>query len=118
MTACLPCGVHPAEPTQGATLAGANRKMKPGHLKAREGTDAGRRRKCGNNYILIIFDSCRFDSFIRARPKVMGKLGKVQKRWSYATYTSPSHYNLLSGLLPHTNPRRVFASEYYKYDFM
>ncbi len=70
-----------------------------------------------NNYILIIFDSCRYDSFIRARPKVMRKLGRVEKRWSYASWTAPSHYNLLMGLLPHQSPKHVFASEYYKKDF-
>lgn len=70
-----------------------------------------------NNYILVIFDSCRYDSFIRARPKVMRKLGRVEKRWSYASWTAPSHYNLLMGLLPHRSPKHVFASEYYKKDF-
>ncbi|MDA1312843.1 MAG: sulfatase-like hydrolase/transferase [Acidobacteria bacterium] len=71
-----------------------------------------------NNYILVIFDSCRYDAFARARPKVMKKLGKVEKRWSYASWTGPSHYNLLMGLLPHHSPKRVFASEYYKNDFL
>ena len=47
----------------------------------------------------------------------MRQLGKVQKRWSYASWTAPSHYNLLMGLLPHQSPRNVFASEYYKKDF-
>ena len=74
-------------------------------------------RRRNNNYILIIFDSCRYDSFIRARPKVMRKLGRVEKRWSYASWTAPSHYNLLMGLLPHQSPKHVFASEYYKKDF-
>ena len=76
---------------------------------------ASRRRN--NNYILIVFDSCRYDSFLRARPKVMRKLGRVEKRWSYASWTAPSHYNLLMGLLPHRSPKHVFASEYYKKDF-
>ena len=74
-------------------------------------------RRRNNNYILIVFDSCRYDSFIRARPKVMRKLGRVEKRWSYASWTAPSHYNLLMGLLPHQSPKHVFASEYYKKDF-
>ena len=71
-----------------------------------------------NNYILVVFDSCRYDAFTRARPKVMRELGKVEKRWSYASWTAPSHYNLLMGLLPHNSPKRVFASEYYKNDFL
>jgi hypothetical protein len=72
----------------------------------------------GNNYILIVFDSCRYDSFVAAKPKNICKLGEVEARWSYASWTAPSHYNLLSGLVPHTNPKRVFASDYYKNDFL
>jgi len=71
-----------------------------------------------NNYILIVFDSCRYDSFMAARPKVMKKLGKVEQKWSYASWTSPSHYNLLIGLMPHSSPKHVYASEYYKKDFL
>ena len=33
-------------------------------------------------------------------------LGPVERRWSYATWTAPSHYNLLMGLLPAHEPRR------------
>ena len=71
-----------------------------------------------NNYILIVFDSCRYDSFRAALPKTIRKLGKVEKRWSYASWTAPSHFNLLMGLMPHTSPRNVFASEYYQKDFL
>jgi hypothetical protein len=42
----------------------------------------------------------------------------VEKRWSYASWTAPSHYNLLTGLLPHTSPPNVYASDYYKEDFL
>jgi hypothetical protein len=71
-----------------------------------------------NNYVLVVFDSCRYDSFLRARPETIRKLGRVEKRWSYATWTAPSHYNLLMGLMPHTSPRHVYASEYYKKDLV
>lgn len=70
-----------------------------------------------NHYVLIVFDSCRYDSFTRARPRIMTKLGRVERRWSYASWTSPSHFNLLMGLLPHASPKNVYASEYYKKDF-
>jgi len=70
-----------------------------------------------NNFIILILDSCRYDSFMAAEPKVMTKLGKVERRFSYASWTAPSHYNLLTGLLPHTTPAHVYASEYYKEDF-
>ncbi|MEO7652769.1 MAG: sulfatase-like hydrolase/transferase [Bryobacteraceae bacterium] len=71
-----------------------------------------------NNYIIVIFDSCRYDSFMKARPKHIKTLGKIERRWSYASWTSPSHFNLLTGLLPHNSPKHVFASEYYKRDFL
>ncbi len=71
-----------------------------------------------NNYVLIVFDSCRYDAFVKARPKAMRKLGSVEKRWAYASWTAPSHYNLLMGLMPHSSPRGVFASDYYQRDFL
>jgi hypothetical protein len=70
-----------------------------------------------NNLVIVILDSCRFDTFMEAAPKTIVKLGKPEKRFSYASWTAPSHYNLLTGLLPHTSPAHVYASEYYKEDF-
>lgn len=71
-----------------------------------------------SNYVILILDSCRFDSWLRASPRVMSRLGPLERRWTYATWTAPSHYNLLIGLLPHTSPPNVYASEYYKDDFL
>jgi hypothetical protein len=48
----------------------------------------------------------------------MRKLGTVQRRWAYASWTAPSHCNLLMGLMPHCSPRGVFASDYYQRDFL
>jgi len=75
--------------------------------------------KAENHFIIVILDSCRYDSFMAAEPKNIPKLsgGKVEKRYTYASWTAPSHYNLLTGLLPHTTPPQVYASEYYKEDF-
>jgi len=71
-----------------------------------------------NNYILIVLDSCRFDTMMTASPATLARLGTIERRWSYASWTSPSHYNLLLGLLPHHSPSQVYASEYYKRDFL
>ena len=71
-----------------------------------------------HNYVLIVFDSCRYDSFRAARPKTMRKLGRVEKRWAWASWTAPSHYNLLMGLMPHSSPRNTFATEYYQREFL
>jgi len=71
-----------------------------------------------NNYVLIVLDSCRYDAFVKAGPKTMRKLGALARRWSYASWTAPSHYNLLMGLMPHSSPRGIFASDYYQRDFL
>jgi hypothetical protein len=77
-----------------------------------------RKAQIRNNYLLLVLDSCRYDSFVAARPKTMRRPGKVERRWSYASWTAPSHYNLLMGLMPHSNPRNHFASDIYARDFL
>jgi hypothetical protein len=68
--------------------------------------------------VFVVFDSLRYDSWLDARPQTLASLGDVERRWSYASWTAPSHYNLLMGLLPHSSPPEVYASEYYKEDFL
>ncbi len=70
------------------------------------------------NLVVVVLDSLRYDSWVRAEPENLSRLGRVERRWTYATWTAPSHYNLLMGLLPHTSPPEVYASEYYKQDFL
>ena len=70
-----------------------------------------------NHLVIVVLDSLRYDAWLAAQPVNLGRLGKVERRWSYATWTAPSHYNLLTGLLPHASPTHVYASEYYKQDF-
>jgi hypothetical protein len=70
-----------------------------------------------NNIIWIILDSCRYDSFVSARTPNFNKIGKTEKRFSYASWTSPAHFTFLMGLLPHHSPKRVFASAVYKNEF-
>jgi hypothetical protein len=67
--------------------------------------------------VVLVLDSCRFDSFVEAAPKRFSALGEVQRRWSYASWTAPSHYNLLSGLLPHRSPTGRHAAAVYREDF-
>jgi hypothetical protein len=70
------------------------------------------------NLVIVILDSLRHDSWLQAEPANLAALGRVERRFSYASWTAPSHYNLLMGLLPHTSPAEVYASEYYKQDFL
>jgi Sulfatase len=88
------------EPAQRAVAAGA--RPAPG----------------ARNLVFVVLDSLRYDSWVDARPQTLAALGRVERRWSYASWTAPSHYNLLMGLLPHSSPPEVYASEYYKEDFL
>lgn len=70
-----------------------------------------------NNLVFIIFDSCRFDSFTNAATPNISRLGPVEKRYSFASWTYPSHAVYLMGACPHKSPKGVFASEVYREDF-
>jgi hypothetical protein len=63
-------------------------------------------------------DSCRYDSFTRAVTPNIDRLGKVERRWTYASWTVPSHHAYMMGLTPHLSPKRVYASDVYKEDFI
>jgi arylsulfatase A-like enzyme len=62
-------------------------------------------------------DSCRYDTVMSARHPNIDRLGAIEKRYSYASWTAPSHYAFTMGMLPHSSPRNVFASEVYKEEF-
>ncbi|MCO4774113.1 MAG: sulfatase-like hydrolase/transferase [Deltaproteobacteria bacterium] len=74
------------------------------------------------NLVLVVLDSCRWDTWQRAidggAAPHLARLGRGERRYSYASWTAPSHYNLLTGLLPHRSPAGVFASEVYKEEYL
>ena len=69
------------------------------------------------NLVLITYDSCRYDSAAAAKAPNLARLGQLEARWSYASWTAPSHYTYLMGLIPHRSPQHVYASDVYKEDF-
>lgn len=71
-----------------------------------------------NNLVFIVFDSCRYDSFAGAKTPNIDRLGKAAQRYSYASWTVPSHHVYMMGISPHSNPTKVFANEVYKKDFV
>jgi arylsulfatase A-like enzyme len=71
-----------------------------------------------NHIVFIVMDSCRYDSFVTANTPNIDRLGKVEKRYSYASWTGPSHYTFVMGMMPHLSPRQVVASEVYKDEFV
>ena len=70
-----------------------------------------------NNYLLITLDSCRFDSFMRAAPRHMTRLGTVERRWSYASWT-PRPITICDRTDAAHQSKHVYASDYYKRDFL
>lgn len=70
------------------------------------------------NLVILVLDSLRYDSWMAASPGNLSRIGDVERRWSYASWTAPSHHNLLMGLLPHSSPTGVVASDHYKEDFL
>jgi hypothetical protein len=69
------------------------------------------------NLVFIVFDSCRWDAYQAARTPNLDRIAKAQPRYSYASWTSPSHYTMLMGMVPHQSPRGVFASNVYREEF-
>jgi arylsulfatase A-like enzyme len=70
-----------------------------------------------NHIVFIVMDSCRYDTFMAARTPNIDRLGEAEKRYSYASWTAPSHHAFAMGMLPHASPKEVFASEVYKEEF-
>lgn len=70
-----------------------------------------------NNFVFIVFDSCRFDSLLEAKTPNIDRLGTLDRRYAYASWTTPSHAVYFMGVTPHASPKGVFASEVYKEDF-
>lgn len=70
-----------------------------------------------NHIIFIVMDSCRYDSFMAAKTPNIDRIGEAEKRYSYASWTGPSHHAFAMGMLPHTSPKEVFASEVYKDEY-
>lgn len=62
--------------------------------------------------VVLVLDSLRYDVAEEALPPQIRALGPLERRWSYASWTLPSHVCLASGLLPHRNDGRPASSVY------
>lgn len=71
-----------------------------------------------NHILFIVMDSCRYDAFMAASTPNIDRIGKAELRYSYASWTAPSHYAFTMGMMPHSSPKDVYASEVYKDDFL
>ncbi len=68
----------------------------------------------GRHVVVLVLDSLRFDAWAPAGLRAFSGFGPVECRFAWATWTAPSHYNLLMGLLPHQAPTGVFAATHHQ----
>ena len=59
------------------------------------------------NVVLIILDSCRYDSFRRAKAPFLKSFGKIHKCYSVACWTIPALTSLAFGIPPLNSPVRA-----------
>ena len=55
-----------------------------------------------HNYILLVLDSCRFDSVQKVWRQLhnLPKIGRLYEAISFSTWTQPAHMNFMTGRLP------------------
>jgi arylsulfatase A-like enzyme len=76
-----------------------------------------------NSLVWLVLDSCRYDSFLRARRPHFDAFAatngtQLERRWSYASWTGPAHFAFLTGMVPHTSPAGIFAAEVYREEYV
>lgn len=68
--------------------------------------------------LVVVLDSLRWDTFNTARtPVIDGVATYVEQRWSYASWTLPSHACLFTGLLPFTPRPELPSAVTYRRDY-
>jgi len=53
------------------------------------------------DFLLVTWDSCRFDTYQQALTPCLDRFGPAKKAWAMGTYTLPSHVAMFYGFLPH-----------------
>jgi arylsulfatase A-like enzyme len=72
--------------------------------------------------VWVVLDSCRYDSFVEAPTPNLDRWAervgaRTERRFSYASWTLPSHHAFLLGLTPHPNDPAQPAAEVYENEF-
>jgi hypothetical protein len=71
-----------------------------------------------NHIVLIVLDSARYDAFAHATAPNFARLGALEQRYSYASWTPPSHYAMLMGALPHRGRPGYFAAVEHRHELL
>lgn len=111
IAAAIQAFLHPASPDIPVRPSAAPAPAPP-PPEARIEAPSGAR-----NVVLVVLDSCRFDTFAAHVPSALRRFGTPERRQSYASWTAPSHHNLMMGLLPHRNTPSVHAADVYREEF-
>ncbi len=53
------------------------------------------------NILMLVYDSCRYDSAIQANTPVLERYAKIHKAYTPATYTYPAHHSFFCGIFPY-----------------
>jgi membrane-anchored protein YejM (alkaline phosphatase superfamily) len=69
---------------------------------------------CTEDFLLVTWDSCRFDAYQKARTPILDQFGPAHRAWAMATYTLPAHVALFHGFLPHAFEATPFYNRYYQ----
>jgi membrane-anchored protein YejM (alkaline phosphatase superfamily) len=64
------------------------------------------------DFLLVTWDSCRFDAFAQARTPNLDAFGTARRAWAMGTYTFPSHVAMFHGFLPHAFTPEPFYNRY------
>jgi len=64
------------------------------------------------DFLLITWDSCRYDTYCTASTAVLDHFGEARRGWTMATYTLPSHVAMFQGFLPHVFTPEPFYNRY------
>jgi arylsulfatase A-like enzyme len=66
------------------------------------------------DFLLLSWDSCRYDAFMRAKKPVLDAFGPARRGWAMATYTLPAHVAMFQGFLPHVHAAEPFYNRFYQ----
>lgn len=66
------------------------------------------------DFVLVTWDSCRYDAYAQARTPVLDEFGDARRAWAQATYTLPAHLAMYFGFLPHAMTPEPLYNRFYQ----
>lgn len=66
------------------------------------------------NVLLVTFDSCRYDTLVKALTPNLDRYGEIYSAWTPATYTLPAHVSFFTGILPMVHENIPYLNRFTK----